>query len=101
MEEASRIYLCTKSSFSNEQKQFCSKVVVFVWAYCDVKLFCLIHFPAKYTPQGSIEDLFPGTWYLTYVDEMQRRQYNRSSVSQQQAVDSQQIIQVIQPINSS
>nr|XP_054763979.1 hydroxymethylglutaryl-CoA synthase 1-like [Lytechinus pictus] len=50
------------------------------------------HHLAKYNPQGSIEDLFPGTWYLTYVDEMHRRQYNRSPISQQ-AVDNQQIIQ--------
>ena len=26
---------------------------------------------------GSIDRLFPGTWYLTRVDEMHRRQYER------------------------
>ncbi|XP_072173257.1 hydroxymethylglutaryl-CoA synthase 1-like [Diadema setosum] len=52
------------------------------------------HHLAKYTPQGSITDLFPGTWYLTYVDEMHRRQYNRSPVSQQVSADqSSQIIE--------
>ncbi|XP_033637166.1 hydroxymethylglutaryl-CoA synthase 1-like [Asterias rubens] len=34
------------------------------------------HHLAKYTPVGSIADLFPGTWYLTYVDEMHRRKYS-------------------------
>ena len=26
---------------------------------------------------GSVENLFPGTWYLTHVDEMHRRKYER------------------------
>ncbi|XP_019634532.1 PREDICTED: hydroxymethylglutaryl-CoA synthase, cytoplasmic-like [Branchiostoma belcheri] len=39
------------------------------------------HHLAKYTPVGSVEDLFPGTWYLTHVDEMHRRQYSRTPVS--------------------
>ncbi|XP_002738314.1 hydroxymethylglutaryl-CoA synthase 1-like [Saccoglossus kowalevskii] len=33
------------------------------------------HHLANYTPVGCIDDLFPGTWYLTHVDEMHRRQY--------------------------
>uniref|UniRef100_A0A673IAF1 Hydroxymethylglutaryl-CoA synthase n=1 Tax=Sinocyclocheilus rhinocerous TaxID=307959 RepID=A0A673IAF1_9TELE len=39
------------------------------------------HHLANYIPQGSVEELFPGTWYLTRVDEMHRRQYARRSVS--------------------
>ncbi|XP_033111184.1 hydroxymethylglutaryl-CoA synthase 1-like [Anneissia japonica] len=35
------------------------------------------HHLCDYTPQGSIEDLFPGTYYLTQVDHMHRRQYQR------------------------
>ncbi|XP_067134383.1 hydroxymethylglutaryl-CoA synthase 1-like [Centruroides vittatus] len=35
------------------------------------------HHKAPYIPKGNIEDLFPGTWYLTHVDEMHRRQYER------------------------
>uniref|UniRef100_A0A671NXK1 Hydroxymethylglutaryl-CoA synthase n=1 Tax=Sinocyclocheilus anshuiensis TaxID=1608454 RepID=A0A671NXK1_9TELE len=39
------------------------------------------HHLANYIPQGSVEELFPGTWYLTRVDEKHRRQYARRSVS--------------------
>ncbi|KAJ7988199.1 hypothetical protein DPEC_G00321130 [Dallia pectoralis] len=35
------------------------------------------HHLAPYVPQGSVEDLFPGTWYLTRVDEKHRREYAR------------------------
>ncbi|XP_069160115.1 hydroxymethylglutaryl-CoA synthase 1 isoform X2 [Procambarus clarkii] len=35
------------------------------------------HHKAPYTPAGIVEVLFPGTWYLTRVDEMHRRQYER------------------------
>jgi len=30
---------------------------------------------APYTPKGKIEDLFPGTYYLTEIDEKYRRKY--------------------------
>lgn len=30
---------------------------------------------APYTPVGVTSDLFPGTWYLTAVDDKHRRQY--------------------------
>ncbi|PIK33100.1 putative hydroxymethylglutaryl-CoA synthase 1 [Apostichopus japonicus] len=39
------------------------------------------HHLAKYSPIGSTEELFPGTWYLTYVDEMHRRKYSRTDGS--------------------
>ncbi|XP_042251722.1 hydroxymethylglutaryl-CoA synthase, cytoplasmic isoform X2 [Thunnus maccoyii] len=35
------------------------------------------HHLASYVPRGSVEDLFPGTWYLTRVDEKHRREYAR------------------------
>ncbi|XP_057674758.1 hydroxymethylglutaryl-CoA synthase, cytoplasmic isoform X2 [Corythoichthys intestinalis] len=35
------------------------------------------HHLASYVPRGCVEDLFPGTWYLTRVDEKHRREYAR------------------------
>ncbi|XP_068236177.1 hydroxymethylglutaryl-CoA synthase 1 [Palaemon carinicauda] len=35
------------------------------------------HHKAPYTPVGKVESLFPGTWYLTQIDEAHRRQYKR------------------------
>ncbi|XP_064477467.1 hydroxymethylglutaryl-CoA synthase 1-like isoform X2 [Ornithodoros turicata] len=35
------------------------------------------HHQAPYTPVGPVDQLFPGTWYLTSVDDMHRRQYKR------------------------
>lgn len=32
---------------------------------------------ANYVPRGSADDLFPGTWYLTRVDDKFRREYAR------------------------
>ncbi|XP_072272769.1 hydroxymethylglutaryl-CoA synthase, cytoplasmic [Pyxicephalus adspersus] len=37
------------------------------------------HHLANYIPQGSVDDLFAGTWYLTRVDEKHRRFYARTS----------------------
>ncbi|KAK2179655.1 hypothetical protein NP493_478g03006 [Ridgeia piscesae] len=36
------------------------------------------HHLAPYTPVGSTEDMFPGTWYITHIDEMHRRTYERN-----------------------
>jgi hydroxymethylglutaryl-CoA synthase len=33
------------------------------------------HLQKSYTPQGSTEFLFPGTYYLTGIDDMFRRKY--------------------------
>ena len=30
---------------------------------------------------GSTELLFPGTWYLTHIDDMHRRRYERKPIS--------------------
>ncbi|KAF2355010.1 Hydroxymethylglutaryl-CoA synthase eukaryotic [Trinorchestia longiramus] len=38
------------------------------------------HHLAPYTPTGSIDQLYPGTWYLTGVDDKHRRQYDRRPV---------------------
>ncbi|GCB75457.1 hypothetical protein scyTo_0019011, partial [Scyliorhinus torazame] len=35
---------------------------------------------ANQQPQGAVEDLFPGTWYLTHVDEKHRRDYARRPI---------------------
>lgn len=39
------------------------------------------HHKAPYTPVGSTENFFPGTWYLTEVDSKHRRQYEIMSSS--------------------
>lgn len=36
------------------------------------------HLLAPYTPCGSVDDLFPGTLYLTGTDDMWRRKYDRT-----------------------
>lgn len=33
---------------------------------------------ANYVPRGSADDLFPGTWFLTRVDDKFRREYART-----------------------
>ncbi|XP_053557230.1 hydroxymethylglutaryl-CoA synthase, cytoplasmic [Bombina bombina] len=38
------------------------------------------HHLASYIPQGTVDDLFAGTWYLVRVDEKHRRYYARSSL---------------------
>ena len=35
---------------------------------------------APFVPQGPVSSMFPGTWYLTNIDEMHRRTYDRVSV---------------------
>uniref|UniRef100_A0AAZ3R2V1 Hydroxymethylglutaryl-CoA synthase n=1 Tax=Oncorhynchus tshawytscha TaxID=74940 RepID=A0AAZ3R2V1_ONCTS len=39
------------------------------------------HHLAPYVPQGAVEELFPGTWHLTRVDEKHRREYSRRSLN--------------------
>ena len=34
---------------------------------------------AGYSPTGSVEDLFPGTFYLEAIDELHRRFYGRTA----------------------
>lgn len=38
------------------------------------------HMKAPYTPKSSSKDLFPGTFYLTEVDDSHRRTYERSAL---------------------
>ncbi|XP_028661366.1 hydroxymethylglutaryl-CoA synthase, cytoplasmic isoform X2 [Erpetoichthys calabaricus] len=40
------------------------------------------HHLANYTPQSSTDDLFPGTWYLTRVDDKHRRHYARQPLNE-------------------
>ncbi|XP_076462936.1 hydroxymethylglutaryl-CoA synthase 1-like [Babylonia areolata] len=39
------------------------------------------HHLAPYKPVGGVDHLFPGTWYLTEIDSMHRRKYERRPVS--------------------
>lgn len=58
------------------------------------------HHLAKYSPVGSAEDLFPGTWFLTYVDELHRRKYSRTegNISEQTSVPEDQSAQNCVPL---
>ncbi|GCC20261.1 hypothetical protein chiPu_0018839 [Chiloscyllium punctatum] len=38
------------------------------------------HHLANHQPQSAVDDLFPGTWYLTRVDDKHRRDYARRPV---------------------
>ncbi|XP_026074969.1 hydroxymethylglutaryl-CoA synthase, cytoplasmic-like isoform X2 [Carassius auratus] len=55
------------------------------------------HYLANYTPQGPVEDLFPGTWYLTRVDEKHRRQYSRRSMSAERPLEAGLITSCMEP----
>jgi len=35
---------------------------------------------APFVPQGNVKGMFPGTWFLTNIDEMHRRTYDRVSL---------------------
>lgn len=39
------------------------------------------HHRAPYTPVGDLSTLFPGTWYLSEVDAMHRRKYQRTALA--------------------
>ncbi|XP_013077525.2 hydroxymethylglutaryl-CoA synthase 1-like [Biomphalaria glabrata] len=47
----------------------------------NMKLREQTHHLAPYNPVGSTSVLFPGTWYLTEVDNMHRRKYERTSLT--------------------
>ncbi|KAK7067917.1 Hydroxymethylglutaryl-CoA synthase, cytoplasmic [Halocaridina rubra] len=66
------------SSLGNLQARLESRVKVSPEIFADtMKLREDTHHKAPYTPVGRIDTLFPGTWYLTRIDEMHRRQYER------------------------
>lgn len=44
---------------------------------------------ANYRPRGSADDLFPGTWYLTRVDEKHRREYARRALDSELLAEAQ------------
>ncbi|XP_030048956.1 hydroxymethylglutaryl-CoA synthase, cytoplasmic isoform X2 [Microcaecilia unicolor] len=54
------------------------------------------HHLANYIPQGSVDDLFPGTWYLVRVDEKHRRQYAHRSLLEDRPLEAS-----IDAVNSS
>uniref|UniRef100_A0A3Q2WIR2 Hydroxymethylglutaryl-CoA synthase n=1 Tax=Haplochromis burtoni TaxID=8153 RepID=A0A3Q2WIR2_HAPBU len=49
------------------------------------------HHLANYVPQGSVEDLFPGTWYLTRVDDKHRREYARRPLDDDLPAESERV----------
>ena len=53
------------------------------------------HHLAPYTPVGSVNDLFPGTWYLTDIDDKHRRKYAFKSSNSMENGDLQQSSTVI------
>lgn len=42
---------------------------------------------ANYIPQGSVDELFPGTWYLTRVDEKHRRYYAQRALDEHRSLE--------------
>lgn len=39
------------------------------------------HNAVKYTPQGSLDDIWPGAYYLEGVDELYRRTYGQKPLA--------------------
>ncbi|KAL5017079.1 hypothetical protein ScPMuIL_006668 [Solemya velum] len=52
------------------------------------------HHLAPYSSVGSVEDLFPGTWFLTEVDNMHRRKYERKPLMSATDVNMADISQI-------
>lgn len=70
------------SSLSNLKARLDSRKKVSPAVFAEtMKLRQETHHKAPYTPVGSVDTLFPGTWYLTKVDDMHRRQYERSPLT--------------------
>ncbi|KAG7322257.1 hypothetical protein KOW79_013603 [Hemibagrus wyckioides] len=71
------------SSLSDLQARLDSRKKVPPAVFADnMKLREETHHLANYVPQGSVDELFPGTWYLTRVDEKYRRYYARHSLDE-------------------
>lgn len=67
------------SSLSDLQVRLSSRKKVSPAVFSEnMKLREETHHLASYVPRGPVDDLFPGTWYLTRVDEKHRREYARS-----------------------
>ena len=49
----------------------------FFYLYRNTHVLCISFFVAPYTPTQTTEHLFPGTWYLTDIDNKHRRKYQR------------------------
>ncbi|KAA0196647.1 hypothetical protein HAZT_HAZT004306 [Hyalella azteca] len=66
------------SSLSDLQQRLASRQKVPPQIYSDImKLRESTHHLAPYKPVGCTSSLLPGTWYLTYIDDLHRRQYER------------------------
>lgn len=66
------------ASLSDLQSRLNSRTEVPPHVFAEtMKLREATHHKAPYSPVGKVESLFPGTWYLTHIDEMHRRQYER------------------------
>ncbi|KAG7240879.1 hypothetical protein INR49_023453 [Caranx melampygus] len=70
------------SSLSDLKVRLDSRTKVSPAAFSEnMKLREETHHLASYVPRGSVDDLFPGTWYLTRVDDKHRREYARRPLS--------------------
>ncbi|KAK3522222.1 hypothetical protein QTP70_033391 [Hemibagrus guttatus] len=76
------------SSLSDLQARLDSRKKVPPAVFADnMKLREETHHLANYVPQGSVDELFPGTWYLTRVDEKYRRYYSRRSLDEHRPLE--------------
>lgn len=57
-----------------------------IWSWLKTIGICFCP-TANYIPQGSVDELFPGTWYLTRVDETHRRYYARRSLDEHRSLE--------------
>ncbi|GFV26645.1 hydroxymethylglutaryl-CoA synthase 1 [Trichonephila clavipes] len=65
-------------SLRNIKMRLASRIKVSPKTFTEIlKLRDTTHHQAPYTPIGSLEDLFPGTWYLEHVDDKHRRTYQQ------------------------
>ncbi|XP_069483328.1 hydroxymethylglutaryl-CoA synthase, cytoplasmic isoform X1 [Ambystoma mexicanum] len=61
----------------------------------NMKLRQETHHLASYVPQGLVDDLFAGTWYLVRVDEKHRREYARHTLLDDQRLEAETGVEVI------
>ncbi|KAL4236069.1 Hydroxymethylglutaryl-CoA synthase [Mactra antiquata] len=57
-----------------------------------MKLRETTHHKAPYKPIGSIDDLYPGTWYLIHIDDKHRRKYERKPLHSSRDINNDKII---------
>ncbi|XP_054715240.1 hydroxymethylglutaryl-CoA synthase 1-like [Uloborus diversus] len=65
-------------SLQNVQSRLTNRIKVSPENFTEIlKLRNVTHHQAPYSPIGTVEDLFPKTWYLEYVDDKHRRNYSQ------------------------